>query len=179
MTLTNELLCSTDSEKTVLTGVTVNIPAQAKIGICGRSGSGKSTFISTMLGLVKAYDGEVTIDGIDIGPHSCRLRDRVGAVTQHAAWLPGTSARFNLDPEWRRSDGELINHLQELGLWELIESKGGLDSRLEDMALSQGQQQVLSVARALVKRAKIVVFDEPTSRYVLESLFPLKMSFLC
>lgn len=128
---------------------------------------------------LKAYDGEVTIDGIDIGPHSRRLRDRVGAVTQHAAWLPGTSARFNLDPEWRRSDGELINHLQELGVWELIESKGGLDSRLEDMALSQGQQQVLSVVRALVKQAKIVVFDEPTSRYVLESLFSLKMRFSC
>lgn len=107
--------------------------------------------------------GSISIDGLDL---TTLRKDQVRAiltfVPQDAPILNGT-IRFNLDPEGRHEDSRIIKTLQNVGLWDLFEADKALSTEVTSLSLSHGQRQILSLARAILKRSKILLLDEPTS----------------
>ncbi|CEJ91185.1 hypothetical protein VHEMI06915 [[Torrubiella] hemipterigena] len=143
--------------------VTLSIPAGFKVGICGRSGSGKSSLLLTLFRMLDPSSGEMYIDGVNVTtlPREV-IRDRITPVPQEAVAVPG-SVRTNLDPMDRSTDEAIFTALEKVGLLELINERGGINAELSDLGLSQGQLQLFAVARALLRPSKLVVVDEMTS----------------
>lgn len=122
-----------------------------------------------MLRLVDLSHGSITIDQTDISeiaPES--IRERLIAVPQDPFTLLGT-IRYNADIMGLSRDSDIMSVLKDFGVWAAIESRGGLDALLEDHPLSQGEQQLFCLARAILKRqtsngrCQVLILDEATS----------------
>ncbi|KAK3182574.1 hypothetical protein K4F52_006023 [Lecanicillium sp. MT-2017a] len=163
----------------VLDNMSLSIEPGQKIGVSGRTGGGKSSLVATMLHMLN-YTGTIHIDGRELKtiPRHV-LRSRLVTITQEGIALHGT-VRFNLDPFDRRSDSDgrvtsekMIATLTKVGIWDKIETCGGLDADVKDVKLSDGQRQLLSLARAILRKqytaAKIVLIDEATSNLDLDT----------
>lgn len=116
--------------------------------------------------MTNLVSGSVTVDGIDLkmfAPKAIRLH--LNAVPEDACFVPGL-IRLNLQPPGMAdlSDGELINMLRDVKLWDIGEENGGLDAEFKDSILSHGQRQLFSLASSLLRPCKVVVLDEFTSR---------------
>jgi ATP-binding cassette subfamily C (CFTR/MRP) protein 1 len=113
--------------------------------------------------------GTIVIDGLDLRslPRST-IRSRLITIPQEPFILAGT-VRYNLDPSTQATDAHIITALEKVGLWTLLSSRGGLDASMSDNPLSQGQQQIFCLARAMLRlrdgkgMGKIMVLDEATS----------------
>ncbi len=166
-----------ETTKRVLDKVSVTILPGLKVAVTGRTGSGKSSFLLALLHFLE-YEGTITIDGKDIRriPREL-LRDRITTLTQEGVKLDG-SVRKNLDPRDTATpehshDEAMVSTLTRLGLWETVESRGGLDADLNGLSLSHGQMQLLSLARTVLHQqrtqSKIVLVDEATSNVDLDT----------
>ncbi|TEA11376.1 ABC transporter ecdL [Colletotrichum sidae] len=148
----------------VLKGVSLSIEAGHHVAICGRSGSGKTSLILSLLQMVDVDEGNITVDGVDVSTLlQDELRSAVNVVSQDPFLVPG-SIRFNINPSATGADDERITQaLQRVGLWQAVQEQGGLDEALDDKAWSAGQKQLLCLARAMVKQSKLLILDEAMS----------------
>lgn len=157
------------TEEPALKGIDITIPANGVIGLVGASGSGKSTAIDVLLGLIEPQKGDLLIDGRRLCKSDVRAwQNSVGFVPQ-SIFLADSSIReniaFGLPPE--AVDKQKVNraatmaHLDEL----LTELPYGLETRVGErgVQLSGGQKQRIGIARALYHDADVLVLDEATS----------------
>ena len=137
------------------------------IGVIGGTGSGKSSVINLIPGFYPASEGSVEIDGSDISDYDPdTLRKSIGVVPQYAKLFRGTVRENMLCGNEDATDDEIWQALKDAQAYDFIMQKDGkLDYMIENGGknLSGGQKQRLTVARALVRRPKILILDDSTS----------------
>ncbi|KAJ4210663.1 hypothetical protein NW759_013205 [Fusarium solani] len=165
----------------VLKGLSLKIGSHERVGVIGRTGAGKSSLTLALFRFLEARSGSISIDGVDISKVPLGdLRSRLSIIPQHPVLFSGT-IRSNLDPFGQRTDVQLYESLARVGLIKPSTSEGvnsscpassynsnifyDLSSPVSESGgnLSQGQQQLLCIARSLLANSKIVVLDEATS----------------
>lgn len=172
----------------VLKGLTFDVEPNERVGVAGRTGAGKSSLTLALFRFLEAREGSIYIDGIDISKIKLYdLRSRLAIIPQDPVLFSGT-VRSNLDPFNEHSDVELREALARVHLIASDSSEGSSTHEPEPSGsstpthtntnpfstlstpiseggqnLSQGQRQLLCLARAIVSRPKIIILDEATS----------------
>ena len=139
-------------------GISFELRPGEKVGVVGRSGAGKSTLMVLLLRLNEVTEGRILIDGVDISKIGLgKLRKAIAVVPQEPLLIEGT-VQENLDPFAEHSSQKLAEVLEKVELEPSLLAQASSAS-----TLSQGERQLLTLARTLLWPSRVRVFDEPTS----------------
>ena len=148
----------------ILSNINIEIKPGEKIGIVGRTGSGKSSILMSLSRVIEAKSGKILIDDEDIKNINLEyLRDKLSIVAQDSFLIEST-VRDNIDPLHKYTDEEILEVMNDFGLFP----KNGnekLDLKIKEHGknLSLGEKQLISFVRAVIKKNKIIILDEATS----------------
>jgi phospholipid/cholesterol/gamma-HCH transport system ATP-binding protein len=152
----------------VLKGINLNVYKGENVAVLGKSGSGKSVLIKIIIGLLKPDQGEVTVlgqlvDALDEKDLNA-LRIRIGFSFQSSALYDSMSVRQNLEFPLKMNVKHLSKHDIAVAVEEVLEAVG-LPDKMEQMPsdLSGGQRKRIGIARTLILRPEIMLYDEPTA----------------
>lgn len=153
----------------VLRGIDVTIPKGARVGIVGETGSGKSTFLDVVMGLILSTEGRVLVDGVTVEPGNLRSWQRNIAHVPQAIYLTDASVAENIAFGLERADIDMARveaAARTAQVYDVIARlPQGFDTMVGERGtrLSGGQRQRIGIARALYKDATMMVLDEATN----------------
>lgn len=156
-----------DAECSVLTDFDLAVPAGSSVAFVGPSGAGKSTLLSLLMGFCRPGAGRILVDDIDLRDMDLKsYRSQIAVVPQNTILFSGT-LRDNIAyaaPD--ATDEEILAVIDEIGLRDMVDRlPKGIYTNLAEHGgnFSGGQRQRIAIARALIRRPRLIIFDEATS----------------
>jgi ATP-binding cassette subfamily B multidrug efflux pump len=156
---------SYDGKKTVIKDFSCDVKKGQKVAIVGPTGAGKTTMVNLLMKFYNIADGNITIDGVSTKELSRENIHDLFIMVLQDTWLFNGTIRDNIKYNKEVSDEDIMKACKTVGIEKFIKTlPGGLDYTLSDSeSISQGQKQLLTIARGMIKNAPFLILDEATS----------------